>query len=210
MRRRSPRHRGTPVAAFLRRRRRLGLAASLALAVLLIALSVIDRSGGFIHDGGDLARYEGGSFAVLRVIDGDTIVLAVPDGKKKDTHVRLWGINAPEIDHPRFGRTGDPWGDEAAELARSLCDGKTVALQLEPSRVRDRYDRLLAFVRLPDGTWLNEHLLVRGMARADDRWPHRHLDRYALLEQQARRDRLGIWSDPAGERPATLKPTDDP
>jgi endonuclease YncB( thermonuclease family) len=52
---------------------------------------------------------------------------------------------------------------------------------------------------LPDGAVLNEQMLLAGLAVADDRWPHRHDDRYRLLQLQAQRERVGRWS---GDAPA--------
>ena len=80
-------------------------------------------------------------------------------------------------------------------MARQRVEGKTARLHLEPHRLRDRYDRLLAYVELPDGKLLNEEMLAAGLARADSRWPHRNSDRFKLIEAQARRDRLGLWHE---------------
>ena len=71
-----------------------------------------------------------------------------------------------------------------------------MTLTLEPHRTRGSFGRLLAHAQLPDGSSLNEALLAAGLARADDRWPHSLVGRYAQLERIARREGLGIWSPP--------------
>ncbi len=68
-----------------------------------------------------------------------------------------------------------------------------MGVRLEAHRLRGRYGRLLAYIVLPDGTVLNERLLSEGLAQADDRWPHRDMDRYRQLEDQAKREKRGLW-----------------
>jgi endonuclease YncB( thermonuclease family) len=76
-------------------------------------------------------------------------------------------------------------------------------LYLDPQRVRDAYVRVLAHVELLDGRSLNEALLEEGLARADDRWAHTRLTRYAQLELAARRAGAGVWTKPpAASAPA--------
>ncbi len=144
------------------------------------------------------ATYHGRTFLVTRVVDGDTLIVQAPDSD--DTvRVRLWGIDTPERAMPDPENPGrmlpaEPFAEEATQRARELCEGKQVRLLIESHRVRDRYDRLLAHVELPDGTLLAEVLLLEGLARADDRWPHSRLERFAMIEQQARRSRTGLWA----------------
>lgn len=165
--------------------------------VATIVLIVVDRQGLLLEKGGDLARYDGRTFRVVRVVDGDTLLIDAPDGRDPTTRVRLWGIDAPELARPREGIAADPLADEAHAFARRLCEAKTVRILLESHDTRDKYNRVLAYIELPEGAVLNEQLLVAGMARADGRFPHRWSQRYELLEKQARYDRVGLW---AGQR----------
>ncbi len=91
------------------------------------------------------------------VVDGDTIVL------KDGTKVRYASINAPEIPHGK--EPGEPFGKEALQENIRLVKGKKVVLEIaeEP---RDRFGRLLAYVFLPDGTFVQEVLVARGLAFA--------------------------------------------
>ncbi|MEM7626375.1 MAG: thermonuclease family protein [Planctomycetota bacterium] len=164
--------------------------ATAALAGLILA----DRAGWGFYQGPDLSRYDGKTFRVAGVIDGDTLELAIKDGERPTTRVRLWGIDAPEV--ARDGRPSEPFADDATDRAQTLAYGTTVKLSLEPHRLRGRYGRLLAYVTLPDGTVLNERLLAEGLARAEDRWPHRAAGRYAQLEAQARHEGRGLWLSP--------------
>jgi len=127
---------------------------------------------------------------VTSVIDGDTVVVRLASGEP--VHVRLIGINTPEIAH--FGRPGECFGIRAARLARRLVLGRRVVLH--PGRERhDRYGRLLAYVRVLGGPDDLEHaLLARGAARTLAIAPN--VDRaaiYAALESAARRAGRGLW-----------------
>jgi len=109
----------------------------------------------------DSARYERNAFAVVRVVDGDTLHLDAPDGEGRTTKVRLLGIDAPEMgdaaNKPRY------FAEEATRFATDLALRKVVTIYLdERAGTRDKYDRLLAYVELPDGRFLNEELLLGG------------------------------------------------
>src|SRR4051794_8948086 len=117
---------------------------------------------------------------VTYVIDGDTVVVRMASGGD-EVHVRLIGIDTPEISHD--GRPSDCYGRRASEITRDLALDRDVELQ--PGRERyDRYGRTLAYVRIVGGPDdLERVLLTRGAARTltippnDDRAaPYRALE----------------------------------
>lgn len=183
-----------PIERFLvwRSRRRLGSVIAVTVVALLLILA--DRRGLLLYPGDDLQRYDGRAFLVVRVVDGDTLMVDQPDGQEPYTRVRLWGIDTPELQRRDPPKPAEAYAEEARDLARRLAEGKTVRLILEPHRLRGSHGRLLAHVQLPDGSWLNEHLLETGLARADGRWSHRHTQRYELLADRARESGVGLWS----------------
>jgi micrococcal nuclease len=128
---------------------------------------------------------------VSYVIDGDTVVVKLDSAHA--VHVRLIGVNTPEIAH--FGKPGECFGVRAASLTRRLVLGRRVVLQVGRER-HDRYGRLLAYVRVlggPDD--LERTLLVRGAAHTLAIPPN--VDReatYADVERAARRAGRGLWS----------------
>ena len=75
------------------------------------------------------------SFAVERVIDGDTFVV-VYDGEP--TSVRLAGIDAPE---PR-----EPGGAASTAALKAMIRGRQVTLEFPGPRKRDHFGRLLCRV----------------------------------------------------------------
>ena len=127
---------------------------------------------------------------VTYVIDGDTVVVRLDS--EQPVHVRLIGINTPEIAH--FGKPGECFGIRAASMTRRLALGHRVALQAGRER-HDRYGRLLAYVRVLGGPAdLERTLLARGAARTLAIAPN--VDRaaaYAGLEDAARRAGRGLW-----------------
>jgi micrococcal nuclease len=140
----------------------------------------------------DFEKYHHKTFTVLNVVDGDTIDINVPDGKYNHTRIRLWGIDTPETKNPETGIMY--FGPEAAEFTRSLSLRKKVAVYLdEDNRTRDKYNRLLAYVKLPDGRFLNEVLISEGFAYADTRFRHSFYHKYQQLEAAARSQKKGLW-----------------
>jgi endonuclease YncB( thermonuclease family) len=138
---------------------------------------------------------------VGRVLDGDTIILnanasvLTPDGRPmNDEHVRMLGVDAPEIAHPPTTTMPDCWGDESHAAARELMQGLRVELEFG-SPLRDMFGRLLAYVRLPDGRIANEVLIRQGDARSFS-FSHRDKRKYDDLEAQARRENRGVWTCP--------------
>jgi micrococcal nuclease len=142
----------------------------------------------------DSASYHAGKFLVVRVVDGDTLHLDAPDLGSDSTKVRLIGIDAPEMGTNRSERMY--FAEEATALAKRLALGKEVGVYLdERAGSRDRYQRLLAYIELPDGKFLNEELLARGCVYADRRFKHSYYQKYLQLEASARALKQGLWKN---------------
>ncbi len=126
---------------------------------------------------------------VIRVIDGDTIQVCCIFGDREK--VRYIGINTPEIHHPMKGI--EPFGKEASEANRKLVDGKTVRLEFDVQQV-DRYNRLLAYVYLEDGTFVNAWLVENGYAQVMTVPPNvKHQELFLKLQREAREAKRGLW-----------------
>ncbi len=140
----------------------------------------------------DFQKYHAKIFAVVKVVDGDTIDIDIPDGKYDHTRIRLWGIDTPETKSPKYGVCY--FGPQAAEFAKEQALGKQVTVYLdEGNRTRGYYGRLLAYVQLPDEKFLNEVLLTEGFAYADLRFRHSFYNKYNQLQASARRQKKGLW-----------------
>ncbi len=126
-------------------------------------------------------------YRVVRVVDGDTLLL------EDDVRVRLIGVDTPETVAP--DRPVEPWGPEATEFTGQFVSGGRVRLEFDRERV-DRFDRFLAYVWVGD-RMLNEELLRAGLATAPKhyRYGDAMRRRFQKAEDEARRARIGIWSE---------------
>ena len=175
----------------LQRRKALGLVIAL---VIIVLIGAADRWAGLLPVDDDWHRYHEQTFEVARVIDGDTLDLRFPDGDKATTRVRLWGVNAAEMNARDPNKGPEPWAQEATDFARQLAQDQRVTLHLQANRLRGGFGRLLAYVELPDGRTLNAALIENGLSKHDDRWGHDRAQAYDTLEQEARQDRRGMWA----------------
>ena len=139
----------------------------------------------------DLEKYHKKTFTVVKVIDGDTIDIDIPDVNHNHTRIRLWGIDAPETKSRYSGVMY--FGPEAVEFTAKLALGRQVTIYLQEHNTRGKYGRLLAYVQLPDGRFLNEVLVSGGFAYADWRFRHSLYQKYKQLESSARRQGKGLW-----------------
>src|SRR4051794_37603279 len=97
-----------------------------------------------------------GPATVARVIDGDTVDVQFDDGSRE--RVRLIGIDTPEVVAPR--KPVHCFGREASAYAHTLLDGQAVTVEADRSQgTRDRYGRLLGYLRLPDGRDFGEVMI---------------------------------------------------
>lgn len=168
----------------------------LAVVLVLLVVAVADRSGwlGRRRSAPSPSQYHDQIARVVHVVDGDTLDIDIPDGDRPDTRVRLWGVDTPETVHPKVGTMY--YGPEASAFAKETLLGKRVRLELVPGQVRDRYERVLAYVYLVDsGVMFNELLLETGHAYADPRFDHVWKERFREIEARARRAKVGLWRD---------------
>ena len=140
---------------------------------------------------------------VTRVIDGDTIEITL--GGQMD-RVRLILVDTPETVAP--GQPVGCFGPEASAFTKSLLTvGLIVTLEKDVSE-RDRFDRLLRYVYLPDGRMLNEVLIAEGYAQVATFPPDvKYVDRMLAAQRAARDAGKGLWTACAAGPPATTPPS---
>jgi len=147
----------------------------------------------------DLEKYHTKTFIVVNVVDGDTIDIDIPDGRYEQTRIRLWGIDTPETKSEEFGVMY--FGPEAADFTKKLALRRQVTVYLDVGNdTRGKYGRLLAYVKLPDGKFLNEVLLTEGYAYADLRFRHSLYNKYRQLQAGARSLKKGLWQNVTREQ----------
>ena len=102
-----------------------------------------------------------GPYDVVRVVDGDTIVV---DVEGTQTKVRLIGIDTAESVHPDEERNTKA-GEVASEYTKNLLSNQRVFLEYDIDK-EDDYGRALAYVYLDDAkTMVNVLLLQEGYAK---------------------------------------------
>ena len=112
---------------------------------------------------------EGSAF----VTDGDTIVI-------KKTQIRLFGIDAPELNHP--------YGQKAKWAMVKLCKGHKIRAEVS---AKDAYGRTVARCFLPDGRDLSAEMVKQGLAID---WPKFSGGKYSNLETPDARKKLWLAS----------------
>lgn len=126
-------------------------------------------------------------YLCTRVIDGDTIVVEM-DGKHEK--VRLIGVDMPETVHP--SKPVEYFGKEASEFTKNMVEGKQVRLEYDWQK-RDKYGRLLAYVFLIDGTFVNAEIIKQGYGHTYTRFFFKYLDEFRKHEREARENNRGLW-----------------
>lgn len=128
---------------------------------------------------------EGERAQVTHVFDGDTIEVDL-DGRTY--RLRYIGVDTPEREEPFY--------KDAADFNRDLVEDRTVILVRDVSDT-DRYGRLLRYVYLEDGTFVNAELMRGGFARLVTFPPDvAQTDYLRGLQTEARDAGVGMWSRP--------------
>ena len=123
---------------------------------------------------------------VTYVFDGDTIEVEL-DGRTY--RLRYIGVDTPEREEPFY--------QEAFDFNRDLVAGQTVTLVRDVSGT-DQYGRLLRYVYLDDGTFVNAAIIRAGMGRLVTFPPDvAQTENLKQLQQEAREAGMGMWGDAA-------------
>lgn len=120
-------------------------------------------------------------FNVTKVIDGDTIDIETGE------RVRLICIDTPEYYQNYY--------NEATEFLEDLILGKEVKLVKDVSEV-GKYGRLVRYVYLRDGTFVNELIVKEG--HGEVYWYEPDITLCPVIqeaENYAKRNNLGMWKD---------------
>ncbi len=125
---------------------------------------------------------------VKTVHDGDTVVIVGRNTGR--VTIRLYGVDAPETRKPDV--PGQPYGAMSGRVLKNKVFGKQVKAEVQD---RDQYGRVVAVIRL-GARDINAEMVAEGLA-----WAYRHhlegayASQYIKLEEQARKERLGLWQD---------------
>lgn len=149
------------------------------------------------------------TYEVVKVVDGDTLSLNM-NGKTEV--LRLIGMDTPETVDPR--KPVQCFAQEASAKAKETLTGKKVRIEADPSQgERDKYNRLLRYIFLEDGTFYNKMMIEEGFAHEYTyNTPYKYQSEFKEAETKAREGKRGFWGDVCDgdtEQPA-VKPTPTP
>lgn len=163
----------------------------LALVVVLGVLGYwVGYSGKLGQPPAESSALPPGYYPVITVSDGDTFTVKI-SGKTET--VRLIGIDTPETKDPRV--SVQCFGPQASAKTHALLEHHAVRLESDSiSDNRDKYHRLLRYVYLQDGTFLNQYLVTEGYAFAYTLFPNSRLEQTKQWEIQAKQSRRGLWA----------------
>ncbi|CAN5593761.1 hypothetical protein BH10BAC5_BH10BAC5_07350 [soil metagenome] len=140
-------------------------------------------------------------FTVERIVDGDTFKLTTGE------RVRLLGIDTPEkfdskkldYDSKNSGKdkkTIQNLGKLSTEYVKSFLEGKKVKMIKEPNyQDKDQYGRLLRYVYLQDGTFVNAKILKDGYGQVFESFPFSKIDEFRKIQKEARENKKGLWAE---------------
>lgn len=146
-------------------------------------------------------------YPVIKVVDGDTLAVEI-DGKSET--IRLIGINTPETVDPR--KPVECFGKQASDKAKELLSGKNVRLEKDESQGGyDKYQRLLAYVFLEDGTNFAKYMIQNGYGyEYTYDLPYKYQSEFKQAERQAKTQKRGLWADGVCDEPKQETKTTTP
>lgn len=129
---------------------------------------------------------------VVAVLDGDTVIVLE---NNKQTKIRLAEIDCPE--------KNQPFGNKAKQFTSDKIFSKTVSYKTAGT---DKYGRTLAHIYYgTDNMNLNGELVANGLA-----WHYKQFSKskeLSFLESNARRKKMGIWSEKNPVEPSKWRQT---
>lgn len=130
-------------------------------------------------------------YAVTKIVDGDTIEVRI---NGKDEGIRLIGVDTHETVDLR--KPVQCFGKEASQKITEILKGKKFRLEADPTQSeRDKFNRLLRYVYLEDGTLLNKQLIAEGYAHEYTfETPYKFQAEFKQVETEARNAGKGLWS----------------
>lgn len=159
---------------------------------MLIAIGVAAHMFGLVKpvNPAALMKYEPGSYAIKTFVDGDTVIV---DMGGVDETIRFIGVDTPETHKPNT--PVQCYGPLAAAYTKQrIGSGRIRLVSDRLTTNRDRYNRLLRYVVLDDGTYLNQELVAKGYGFAYS-FPFAQLRTYADTMERARQNHQGLWGD---------------
>lgn len=175
----------------MKRRLRITKRTPLWLVIVILLVSAGQYYGWFQKVSQTAVSSQPGLYRVTAFNDGDTIQI---DMNGRPETVRFIGVDTPETHDPR--KAVQCYGQAAADFTKQLIGRNEVRLESDPHNTnRDRYNRLLRYVYLPDGRLVNAELIKQGYGFAYLSFPFSKQDEFRNYQTQARQNNQGLWGN---------------
>jgi micrococcal nuclease len=174
----------------VRRLSKKSLASLLATILASVLIFLGQRYGWFDSLSKTAQTTQPGLYRVVEFSDGDTVVVDM-NGTKET--IRFIGVDTPETRDPR--KAVQCFGHAAAEFTKNLIGKNNLRLEADPLNTnRDRYNRLLRYVYLPDGTLVNLEIIKQGYGFAYTSFPFTKAEEFSAAQKEAREADRGLWN----------------
>ncbi len=162
---------------------------TLIITIIALCLAFAQQKGYLQPIEQKASQNQPGLYKVTTFTDGDTITIDMNGTEEK---VRFIGVDTPETHDPR--KSVQCFGMAAANYTKNLIGLNRVRLESDPTNTnRDRYNRLLRYVYLPDGRLVNAEIIKQGYGFAYTYFPFTKLDEFVSYQKEAEMNKLGLW-----------------
>ncbi len=164
---------------------------AVAAAVFALVIFLAEQAGwlGSAHQAAE--QHQPGLYAVSHFGDGDTVTV---DMNGKQEKVRFIGVDTPETHKPNA--PVQCYGPAASAFTKNIIGDNKLRLESDPlSTNRDRYDRLLRYVYLPDGTLINRRLIQEGYGFYYPYFKFSKSQEFEAAQQSAMAAKKGLWAN---------------
>lgn len=165
---------------------------ALILAIIVVIFAGAAQQFGWFETPVDqLEQNQPGLYKVTRFSDGDTITV---DMNGQQETIRMIGVDTPETHHPDL--PVQCYGPAASAYTKNLIGTQKVRLEADPTNQnRDRYNRLLRYVYLPDGRLVQAELIKNGYGFSYTQFPFTKTAEFEALEDDAEANKRGLWGN---------------
>ena len=128
---------------------------------------------------------------ISAVVDGDTVKLSYLGTTE---YIRMLGVDTPETKDPR--KPVQCFGAEASRFTKETLLNQDVTISFDETQgTRDKYNRLLLYIWLPDGTLFNKLLISEGYAfEYTYNKPYLYQAEFKAAQADARTAARGLWA----------------
>lgn len=152
---------------------------------------------------GEAGKLPGTKAVITYVDDGDSLSTKSKDGTS--LKCRIDSIDAPEIARPKYGKSGQAFGEESKKTLQEMVLNKEVTVRVSKPASTDKNDknfgRSLCQIEI-EGQNVDKKILQEGMAWLNKKYNTPEL---ASAQSDAKAAKRGLWSDPDPINPAAFR-----